>query len=390
MRRLLLIALLLLSGCDWFNKHRQPDDQPRSGPGGTLETPPADVLDSGDRVQELLRDRVRSKFQTGDDFQVLVTGVGYPIGTLMEEGRTVAKTQSACHPTFEVGKFSLPNMFNAIIMRGKAAFDLGLDSAAVAGLAKFGVKAGQDDVFNLSVGGTKGQFLLDQELQDLLSQQGCTDYLKGKTLLLVRGYVSGIRNYQLQRDTNAGAEINVASVGGLKVETLGTSGVTLKDEEPAEFLQIVSKVSVPGPPPPPPPAPVLLPPFTGPQPIAGLGPVYVQRDKADASGNATRILDLLSEQRFKVAYEVEAIPSDKMPKIAQVRYFSADDEPVADKALALLRQVYPSAAKLLVGLKAPKGQLEVWLPRAGLPPGRAAAAVPGRRPGAAARAERVP
>src|SRR4051812_17981342 len=107
MRRLLIIALLLLPGCDWF-KHRQPDDQPRSGSGRTPETPRADVLDSGDQVQELLRDRVRSKFRTGDDFQVLVTGVGYPIGTLMEEGRTVAKTQSACHPTFEVGKFSLP------------------------------------------------------------------------------------------------------------------------------------------------------------------------------------------------------------------------------------------------------------------------------------------
>src|SRR4030095_1614238 len=102
--------------------------------------------------------------------------------------------------------------------------------------------------------------------------------------------------------------------------------------------------------PPPPPPQHCLPRSAGPQPLAGLGPVYVQRDRADASSNATKILDLLSEQRFKVAYEVEAVPSDKMPKIDHARYCSAHDEAVADKALALLRQVYPSAAKLLVGL----------------------------------------
>jgi hypothetical protein len=93
--------------------------------------------------------------------------------------------------------------------------------------------------------------------------------------------------------------------------------------------------------------------------------VYVQRDKADGSDNADKVLALLTEQRFDVAGQVESIPTDKMPTLAQVRYFNASDEAVADKALAILRQIYPSAAKLFVGLKAPKGQLEVWLPKAG-------------------------
>jgi hypothetical protein len=98
------------------------------------------------------------------------------------------------------------------------------------------------------------------------------------------------------------------------------------------------------------------------QPV-GTGPVYLQRDVADSSGNAAKLKDLLAAQAFAVVPQVESIESDKMPSIAQVRYFNKSDEALADKAVAVLRQVYPSAAKLYVGLKAPQGQLEVWLPK---------------------------
>ena len=111
----------------------------------------------------------------------------------------------------------------------------------------------------------------------------------------------------------------------------------------------------------------------------------MQRDKADHSGRADKILEALAEQRFNVVYTVEAIDGDKVPKTAQVRYFSPGDEAAADKALALLKQLYPDAAKLYVGLKAPKGQLEVWLPRANMSAAHAAAAtVQHSRPPAAA------
>ena len=89
-------------------------------------------------------------------------------------------------------------------------------------------------------------------------------------------------------------------------------------------------------------------------------------------GRGTKIQDLLSDQLFAVVPQVEKIESSKMPTIAQVRYFNKDDEAVADKAVAALRQVYTNASKLYVGLKAPKGQLEIWLPRAGESPSAAA------------------
>lgn len=349
MRLLIVIAALLLTACPSKpNKPPKPADLP--------ETPAGEVFESGDRVQQMLRDRVRSKFSAEDDFQVYVTEAGYPIGTLMREGRTVALNRASCAPSFEVGRYSLPNMFNSILMRGKAAFDLGLDSLAVAELARFGVKAGQEDLFNLSVGNAAGQFLLDDELGQLLQQQSCAEYLRGKTLLLVRGYVVGKRNYRLQRDRNAGADIGVTKVGGLKVEASGASGISLEDEAPTEFLQIVSKVRVPGP---------TVSMMTQPPPPGTIGPVYLQRDVNDSSGNAARLKDLLGGRSFAVIPDIDAIESDKMPAIAQVRFFNRSDEAAAERAVAILRQVYPSAAKLFIGLKAPKGQLEVWLPRAG-------------------------
>jgi hypothetical protein len=360
MRNALLFAVLLLSAC---NSHKRPTPPADNGQDGEQPTSP---LDSGDRVQALLRDRVSTKFKTGDDFQVLVTDVEYPIGTLMAEGRTVALTDTACAPGFDVHSYGLPNMFNSIRMTGKAAFDLGLDSAATQGMVRFGVKAGQDDVFNLSVSNAPGKFLLDDKLQQLLDQPDCAKFVQGRTLLLVRGYVIGKRNYLLQRARSGGADVGIAHVGSLKVDASRSNEVSLADEGPVEFLQIISKIALgpsapPPPPPPPPPEP-----FPGPTNAVAptTGPVYMQRDVADTSGNAARIRDLLSGQSFAVP-GIEAIAHDKMPSIAQVRYFNKSDEGLADKAVAVLREVYPSAAKLYVGLKAPEGQLEVWLPKVG-------------------------
>jgi hypothetical protein len=256
-------------------------------------------------------------------------------------------------------------MFNSIRMTGKAAFDLGIDSAATQGLVNFGVKAGQDDVYNLSVTNAAGKFLLDDKFQQLLNQPDCMKFVQGKTLLLVRGYVIGQRNYLLQRSQNGGANVGVDHVGSLKVDASRANEVSLADPAPVEFLQIVSKIAIgpqnPPPPPPPPPPPVPGQPTNA---NFASGPVFMQRDEGDTSDNAAKIRDLLGAQSFRVP-GIEAIPHDKMPSIPQVRYFNRADEALANKAVAVLRQVYPSAAKLYVGLKAPPGQLEVWLPKTG-------------------------
>jgi len=343
MRRVILIGVLLLSAC---------------GGGSPPNTVPGtEVYQGGDAVQALLRDRVRRTFPGSDDFQVIVTEVGYPIGALMPEGRTVAVSVDACKPSFDAGSYPMPSAFPAINMTGKAAFDLGVDSAAVAQLAQFGVKAGQDDTFKLAVSGAAGHFLVTDQLQRVLAQPACAAALRGQSLILVRGYVVGKRNFLLQRDRNAGINIGVTKIGSLKVDASRSGSVSLEDEQPTEFLQIVSKVSLP--------ATAMLASVNIPTVPAGAGKVYLQRDVSDATNSAATLKGLLTAQSFNVVPQVEAIASSKVPRTAQVRYFSKSDEGAADRALSVLRQVYPTAAKLFVGLQAPAGQLEVWLPRAG-------------------------
>ena len=346
MRRFLVIVAVLLSACG-----KSTPDPPAAGNQATAAV---ELFESGDAVSELLQKRVQKKFQGSDNFQVYVTEGGYPIGTIMREGSTVGINRAACNPAVEAGTYKLPSMFNTIAMTGKAAFELGLDGA-VAQLARFGVKAGQDDTFELSVANAAGRFLLDDELTDVIAQPNCSAYLKGKTLLLVRGYVTGQRKYLLQRARNAGADIGVTKIGNLKVDASSNAGVSLSDEAPTEFLQIVSKVSLPEG------STVAV--VAAPTVPRGAGRVFVQRDTADSSGTANEVKTGLAGQEFNVVPQVEAIESRRMPDTAEVRYFNRGDEAEADKALSVLRRVDPKATKRYIGLNAPDGQLEVWLPK---------------------------
>jgi hypothetical protein len=61
--------------------------------------------------------------------------------------------------------------------------------------------------------------------------------------------------------------------------------------------------------------------------------------------------------------KVQRIPSQKMPNVAQVRYFNDADSALADRCVGILRKVYPNARAVRIGLPSPKGQLEVWLPK---------------------------
>ncbi|HTF65699.1 MAG TPA: hypothetical protein VK638_23725 [Edaphobacter sp.] len=60
---------------------------------------------------------------------------------------------------------------------------------------------------------------------------------------------------------------------------------------------------------------------------------------------------------------VKLPPTDKVPDVAQVTYFNASDEAFANRYVEILKQAYPSARVVRIGLPSPKGQLEVWLPR---------------------------
>jgi hypothetical protein len=93
--------------------------------------------------------------------------------------------------------------------------------------------------------------------------------------------------------------------------------------------------------------------------------MYVQEDTADTPEDGAKVVQLLRSgwPAANVESAVQRIASQKMPVVAQVRYFNAADEGLANRCLGILRQAYPGAHAVRVGLPSPSGQLEVWLPR---------------------------
>src|ERR1700754_3065179 len=201
----ILIAALLLA-CGGCGGSSGSDSGSSADTGADTPPPPsAEVFDTGDKLLAVLKDRVSSKVGLShDDFQVIVTDFGYPVGTIMPEGRSVGINKDACKPEKDADSYEAPNLFPSYSVAGKVAFEFGLDSAAIQQLASFGVKGGAGDTVRLSITNAAARFLLDDELRKVIDQPACQDFLRGGSYLLVRGYVSGKRNYLLERDRSVG------------------------------------------------------------------------------------------------------------------------------------------------------------------------------------------
>lgn len=208
--------------------------------------PPLSVIGSADGVHDLLKQRVTSFLPAGrDDFQVFVTKFGYEVGTLVPVDRGIAVNDEACKPSSAPGTFKAPNLFPTIAMKAKAAFELGLNGAEISKLGNFGVNVGNEDTVTLSISDAAGQFLLDDQLRATLAKPSCIASLKGRQLLMVRGYISGKRTYLLQRDRLRNVKIGFKELAGLKIDAPSSTAVSLSEQSPTPFLQIVSVVTVP-------------------------------------------------------------------------------------------------------------------------------------------------
>ena len=93
--------------------------------------------------------------------------------------------------------------------------------------------------------------------------------------------------------------------------------------------------------------------------------MYVQEDATESPEAGTKVVELLRNgwPTANIESQVQKIPPQKMPDTAQVRYFNASDEALANRCVGILKQAYPNARVVRIGLPSPKGQLEVWLPR---------------------------
>lgn len=312
-----------------------------------------------DQFQDELASRASQRLGSSSDFKIVVTQAEVPIGTILRRGTTIPIDYTSCVPDPAPPSASTPNLFPPYSISKSLAIDFGLDNAAITEIGALGVKVSDIDAIGLSVSSPRLQALSDHQLANLINADGCSTSIAGDSpVWLVRGYILGKRNFSLTDTSNKTFTAKVVKVGAFDVDFgSGSSSLKIVDDTDTGFLQIVSEVtktSTRG--------PIRI---ASPMVTSTEGRVYIQRDRADNSGNAEKVADVLSGLKFSVAGSAEKIDSGKMPTKAQVRYFNASDKSSAETALRALREQYPDAGLKLVGLPAPPKQLEVWLPRVG-------------------------
>lgn len=307
-----------------------------------------------DSLQAELATRAGSVMGSSGDFKIIVTQAAYPIGTLMRQSTTIPIDYDSCEPAQAPPRADTPALFPTYSLSRNLALDFGLDKAAVAKVAEFGVIVKDSDSVTLSVKDAQIQALSDRGLLTAMKQAKCSEALSDQSVWLIRGYIRGKRTFTLKSVADNSAKANIEGIGGFKVD-LGSGGASLDISDTADigFLQVISEVSKP---------PLRTEAkVQEPTTISNSGQIYIQRDKADASQQPELAAAALLSGGFNVARGIERIESKNMPKSPQVRYFNKSDKVSAQRIADVLRSSYPAIALSAVGLPAPQGQIEVWL-----------------------------
>ncbi len=334
-------------------------------------------VESVEAMQKDMAAKVAATFGGTEDFQVVVTNAIYPIGTVMRQGTTIPIDFEACQSKIEIPSFPTPSLFPGYKFSMKNSMEFGLDNAVIKELADANFRLNLNDTASYNVKSPKIKSLTDRQFDALLSNAACKDAIPlSRSVWLVRGYVTGKREFKLSNNNSGGVKGKIVKVASFDISLSGgESELTLSDDTETEFLQIVSQVSkvdknvigsligggvgagVVAP------IPNVATKVTGLTPGSVPGKIYLQRDSADKSGLAERVASILRDKGILVERNIEAIPSKGMPTEAQVRYFNDDDAESANRALEILRDLQPSAKAIKVKMPAPSGQLEIWMAR---------------------------
>jgi hypothetical protein len=340
-----MAALVVVTGCSGSTPP----------PGGT------NPITNYDKFNRDLAKRISEVLGSGaaPEFQVVVTAVNDPIGTLYLKGRSVAVDDTSCRPAINPDARSMPSAFPSYTLDNKAAGELGIDSGVLQGVASAGANLSDAASFAFAVASPHLQALTDKALTDLVDTGACnTALLKNKDMVLIRGYVIGQRSFSTTTKVAAGANVGVTKVGSLNISVASNGAVNITDDAPQAFLQVITEVA--------PRLSVNAPAqFSVPKQVSGVGHIYVQQDRADDPRKGSSFVKLLQVAGFgDVATQVERTNSARTPNTAQVRYFNEADKARALEVLNKLKVEYPDAKLVPIKLPAPPGQLEVWFPRA--------------------------
>jgi hypothetical protein len=212
----------------------------------------------------------------------------------------------------------------------------------------------------------------DKSVEQVTGQGNCGKYVSGHPgMRLIRGTVLGKMTFTVKVDNPATVRAQLAKIGGFSInDNPGSSTLSIADNESQPIVELLSEFGTSQSASASPTTPRPLEPAVSSRDLAPVGVgahMYVQEDATDTPEAGTKVVQLLRKgwPTANVESKVQKIPAQKMPDVAQVRYFNASDEPLANRCVQILKQEYPNARVVRIGLPSPKGQLEVWLPRKG-------------------------
>ena len=363
-----VIVVLIAIIAAWHFAHRPKNPLVTTdGNGDQLST---QNVGGFDQFQQDLANRVLKQFGGGSDFSVIVATTAYPLGTLLRATGSVPADLEDCVPAPLPKPFDAQHLFPSYTMSSDTALAANLGSGALQGLDSAGVNLKQSQDIQYTIADTQIQIMDDKSVEHVTGQGDCGKFISGHPgMRLIRGTVLGKMTFTVKVDNPATVKAQLAKIGGFSInDNPGSSTLSIADNESQPIVQLLSEfgtsqnASVS----PTTPKPVEAPaPSRSPASVDVRAHMYVQEDATDTPQAGTRVVQLLRKgwPTAHIESQVQKIPTQTMPDVAQVRYFNASDEAFANRCLEILKQAYPNARAVRSGLSSPKGQLEVWLPR---------------------------
>src|ERR1700722_3801707 len=363
-----VIVVLIAIIAAWHFAHRPKNPLVTTdGNGDQLST---QNVGGFDQFQQDLANRMLKQFGGGSDFSVIVATTAYPLGTLLRATGSVPADLEDCVPAPLPKPFDAQHLFPSYTMSSDTALAANLGSGALQGLDSAGVNLKQSQDIQYTIADTQIQIMDDKSVEHVTGQGDCGKFISGHPgMRLIRGTVLGKMTFTVKVDNPATVKAQLAKIGGFSInDNPGSSTLSIADNESQPIVQLLSEfgtsqnASV---------SPTTPKPVEAPAPIRSAASVdvrahmYVQEDATDTPQAGTRVVQLLRKgwPTAHIESQVQKIPTQTMPDVAQVRYFNASDEAFANRCLEILKQAYPNARAVRSGLSSPKGQLEVWLPR---------------------------
>jgi hypothetical protein len=362
-----VIVVLVAIIVAWHFAHRPKN--PLVSPNGNGDHLSTQNVGDFDQFQQDLANRVLKQLGGGSDFSVIVATTAYPLGTLLRATGSVPADLEDCVPAPLPKPFAAQHLFPSYTMSSDTALAANLGSGALQGLDSAGVNLKQSQDIQYTIADAQIQIMDDKSVEQVTGQGNCGKYISGHPgMRLIRGTVLGKMTFTVKVDNPATVKAQLAKIGGLSInDNPGSSTLSIADNESQPIVQLLSEfetsqnASVS----PTTPKPVEAVASRSPASVDVRAHMYVQEDAADTPEAGTKVVQLLRKgwPTANVESQIQKIPTQKMPDVAQVRYFNASDEMFANRCVQILKQAYPNARVVRIGLPSPKGQLEVWLPK---------------------------